>query len=72
MAILASGVYRLRMRVSSLWLLAGSLAAFGLAVLGASLRSAPLYQEPMPFREYPSFEGSDADAPLPDESWRIR
>jgi hypothetical protein len=70
MAILASGVYRQLMRVSSQWLSAGSLAAMALAALGASSGSAPHYQEPMPFREYPSFEGSDADAPLPHD-WEV-
>jgi hypothetical protein len=58
------------MHSSSRWLSAGGLAAFALAVLGASSSSAPLYKEPMPFREYPSFEGSDADAPLP-EDWQV-
>ncbi|MEO8314071.1 MAG: DUF4159 domain-containing protein [Pseudomonadota bacterium] len=58
------------MHISSRWLSAGSLAAFTLAVLGASSSSAPDYGEPQPFREYPSFEGADAEAPLPDD-WQV-
>jgi hypothetical protein len=58
------------MRFSSRLLSTGVLAAFTLAVLGASTDSAPLYEDPMPFREYPSFEGADAEAPLPDD-WQV-
>jgi hypothetical protein len=57
------------MRISSPWLLAGVLAAFTVAVLGAA-SSAPTYLEPMPFREYPSFEGAEAEAPIP-EGWQV-
>jgi hypothetical protein len=39
-------------------------------VLGASAGSAPHQQGPMPFREYPSFEGADAEAPLPAD-WNV-
>src|SRR5690242_9653673 len=55
------------MRNSLRWLSAGMLAAFALAVLGASSAQAPLFKEPMPFREYPSFEGHDAAAELPPD-----
>jgi hypothetical protein len=58
------------MRISSRWISAGVLAVFTLAVLGASTNSAPTYREPMPFREYPSFEGADAEAPIPDD-WQV-
>lgn len=58
------------MRNSLRWLSGCVIAAFTLAGLGASSDSAPLYKEPMPFREYPSFEGSDAEAPLPDD-WQV-
>jgi len=43
------------------------LAGFALAVLGASSSTVPADGEPMPFREYPSFEGDDAAAPLPPD-----
>ena len=46
------------------------LAGFALAVLGASSSSPPADAEPMPFREYPSFEGDDAAAPLPPD-WNV-
>jgi len=58
------------MRIRFRWLSAGVLAAFALAVLGASTGPVRLYEEPMPFREYPSFEGDDAAAPLPDD-WEV-
>ena len=51
------------------WLPAGLLAIVAVAVLGASSGSAP-DDAPMPFREYPSFEGDDAAAPLPDD-WMV-
>ena len=46
------------------------LAGFALAVLGASSSTSPAEREPMPFREYPSFEGDDAAAPLPPD-WEV-
>lgn len=49
---------------------AGVLAAFALAVIGASSDSAQVEKGPMPFREYPSFEGADAEAALPDD-WNV-
>jgi hypothetical protein len=49
---------------------ASMLAAISLAVLGASSGSAPVYQDPMPFREYESFEGTDAAAAIPDD-WNV-
>ena len=55
------------MRTSRAWPWAGLLAACALAALGAS-GSDPVDKGPMPFREYPSFEGGDAEAPLP-ENW---
>ncbi len=58
------------MRVSGRWISAGVLAMSALAVLGASAPSRPALQEPMPSREYPSFEGADAEAPLPDD-WNV-
>jgi hypothetical protein len=58
------------MQISVRWLSAGILAAAAFAVLGASSGSAQIYQDPMPFREYPSFEGADAEAPLPDD-WQV-
>jgi hypothetical protein len=58
------------MRNSYRWLSAGVFAAFTLAVLGASSPSTPTLREPRPFREYPSFEGADAEAPLPDD-WQV-
>src|SRR5688572_13636422 len=58
------------MRIPFRWLSAGVLAAFALAGLGASSGSAPLYKDPLPFREYPSFEGADAAAVLPDD-WQV-
>lgn len=54
----------------SRWLAGCLLASIGLAVLAASSGPAPLLQEPLPFREYPSFEGDDAVAPLPDD-WDV-
>lgn len=63
-------VYRRHMRISPRWLPAGVLAPFALVVLGASSGSPPLFNEPMPFREYPSFEGEDAWAPRPDD-WEV-
>ncbi|MEP7314654.1 MAG: DUF4159 domain-containing protein [Pseudomonadota bacterium] len=58
------------MRIFSRWLSAGLLAAFALVALGASSSSAPLHPDPMPFREYPSFEGADAEAALPAD-WQV-
>ena len=46
------------------------LATCALAVLGASSGSVPLYKDPMPFREYESFEGEDAAAPIPPD-WQV-
>jgi Domain of unknown function (DUF4159) len=58
------------MRISPRWLSTGVLAGLAFAVLGASSSSAPTQKEPLPFREYPSFEGADAEAPLPDD-WQV-
>jgi hypothetical protein len=58
------------MRNSLRWLSGCVIVAFTLAGLGASSGPSPLYRDPMPFREYPSFEGSDAEAPLPDD-WQV-
>jgi hypothetical protein len=49
---------------------AALLAIWTLAVLGASAGSTPAFKAPMPFREYPSFEGADAEAALPDD-WNV-
>jgi hypothetical protein len=58
------------MRLSLRWLSPGMLATLALAALGASSGSAPGHDDPMPFREYPSFEGDDAWAPVPD-GWNV-
>jgi Domain of unknown function (DUF4159) len=58
------------MRYSLRWLSSGMLAALALTVLAASPASTPVYPDPMPFREYESFEGADAEAPVPD-GWRV-
>jgi hypothetical protein len=58
------------MRNSIRWLSAGGLAAFALAVLGASAPLPLIDEGPMPFREYPSFEGAAAEAVLP-EDWDV-
>jgi hypothetical protein len=46
------------------------LSAWALVVIGAASSSVPVDKEPRPFREYPSFEGADAEAPLPDD-WNV-
>jgi hypothetical protein len=58
------------MRRSLRWWSAGGLVAFALGALGASSASHVAEKGPMPFREYPSFEGDDAAAPLPDD-WNV-
>jgi len=58
------------MRIPLRWLSAGVLATWTLAVLAASASSAPVFKDPRPFREYESFEGADAAAPIPDD-WRV-
>jgi hypothetical protein len=50
--------------------MAGGMALLAIAVLAASSGSPATRQEPLPFREYPSFEGADAEAPLPDD-WDV-
>lgn len=62
-------VYLGCMRISR-WLSAGILPTLALAALGASSSSTPVYQDPLPFREYPSFEGDDAAAELPGD-WQV-
>lgn len=46
------------------------LSACALVVLGAASITAPVEVAPRPFREYPSFEGADAEAPLPAD-WNV-
>ena len=46
------------------------LSAWTLVVIGASSSAVPVDIAPRPFREYPSFEGADAEAPLPDD-WKV-
>lgn len=58
------------MRVSSKWLSSSMLLIAALTVLAASPGSAPELAGPMPFREYPSFEGAEAEAPVP-EGWQV-
>jgi hypothetical protein len=58
------------MRNSHRWLPTGVLGLLTLVVFGAPSGSAPVVREPLPFREYPSFEGADAEAPLPDD-WDV-
>jgi hypothetical protein len=58
------------MRTPVRWLSAGILATCTLAVLGASSTGAVVYKDPMPFREYESFEGDDAAAELPAD-WQV-
>jgi hypothetical protein len=58
------------MRLTPRLLPAGVLAAFTLVVVGAASDSSPASKQPMPFREYPSFEGADAEAPLPND-WNV-
>jgi hypothetical protein len=58
------------MRIPFRWLSASVIATWTLVVLGATSSSVPIYKAPMPFREYPSFEGADAEAPLPDD-WAV-
>jgi hypothetical protein len=48
---------------------AAALAIFALTVMGAATNSA-FDEAPRPFREYPSFEGEDAAAPLPAD-WNV-
>lgn len=59
------------MRLPSRSLVGCLLAFVTLAVLGASSNPPlPKFQEPMPFREYPSFEGDDAHVALPPD-WDV-
>ena len=58
------------MRIRSRSLSFGMLATWTLVVLAASSDPAPVFKDPMPFREYPSFEGDDAAAELP-EDWQV-
>ena len=58
------------MRIPFRWLSASMLVMWTLVVIGATASSVPVYKEPRPFREYPSFEGADAEAPLPDD-WNV-
>ena len=58
------------MRIPFRWLSASMLSAWALVVMGATSSSVPVDQAPRPFREYPSFEGADAEAPLPDD-WNV-
>jgi len=58
------------MRISLRWLSASMLSACALVVIGASSSSVLVENEPRPFREYPSFEGADAEAPLPKD-WEV-
>jgi hypothetical protein len=46
------------------------LATWTLVVLAASTDKGPVFKDPLPFREYPSFEGDDAAAELP-EDWQV-
>ena len=46
------------------------IATWTLAVLGASSSAVPVFKDPMPFREYPGFEGADSAAPIP-EDWQV-
>lgn len=55
------------MRKPVKWILTCMLASCALAVLGAS--SVPYTDEPREFRVYESFEGAEADAPLPKD-WK--
>ncbi len=45
-------------------------SAWTLVVLGAASSVAPVYKDPMPFREYPGFEGADSAAELPPD-WQV-
>jgi hypothetical protein len=58
------------MRARLKWLSAGTIATCTLVVLGASGGAAPVFEDPKPFREYPSFEGDDAAAELPAD-WQV-
>jgi hypothetical protein len=58
------------MRSPLRWLSACVLSACTLVVSGAGSDSVPVDEPPRPFREYPSFEGSDAEAPLPAD-WNV-
>jgi hypothetical protein len=58
------------MRIPLRWLSACVLSACTLVVIGASSSSVPVDEEPRPFREYPSFEGADAEASLPAD-WNV-
>ncbi len=49
---------------------AAALALFALTVMGAATTSVAVSDAPQPFREYPSFEGEDAAAPLPAD-WNV-
>jgi hypothetical protein len=46
------------------------LAASALVAFGATSSAPSVDTPPMPFREYPSFEGEDAEAPLPPD-WNV-
>lgn len=58
------------MRISLRWMTASLLSACALAVIGAASSTVPGEVPPRPFREYPSFEGDDAAAPLPPD-WDV-
>jgi hypothetical protein len=58
------------MRVRFRYLSLGTLATWGLAVFAASAPAVASFPDPRPFREYPSFEGADAAAALPDD-WKL-
>src|SRR5690242_14098880 len=61
---------RTAMRIPLRWLSASLLMACTLVVIAASSSAVPEEQEPRPFREYPSFEGDDAAAPIPPD-WNV-
>lgn len=58
------------MRTQIRWLPVGMLLACAVAVFGAVSTAPPVEIAPRPFREYPSFEGADAEAPLPPD-WDV-
>jgi Domain of unknown function (DUF4159) len=58
------------MRIPTRWLSASMFSACTLVVLAVTSSSMPAEIEPRPFREYPSFEGADAEAPLPAD-WNV-
>jgi Domain of unknown function (DUF4159) len=57
------------MRSALRYVPAAALAVFALTVIGAATTSV-VDDVPRPFREYPSFEGEDAAAPLPAD-WNV-